>query len=332
MSIKVAIIGATGLVGQKVIALFEAVPDFEVIELVASDQRIGMKYKEAVEWREPLIPFPPNIGEITLKAIHNLEAPFIISCLPYRVAKEIEPYLASQGKIVFSNAAAFRMHPNVPLLVPEINTNHLCLLEKQKTKGKIITNPNCSAVGVTLALAPLLEIGIIRHVSVVTLQSISGAGYPGLSAMDLIGNTIPHIEHESEKINEEVPRICGTSETPANFTILTQVHRVPVLYGHTVTLHIHFDQIISKEKVIEAYHQWNKKFPNLFIIHEQLGYPQPLLNLTQNDQRAHIGHITTKGNIVGLICLTHNLVRGAAGAVISNMLAYINYKPSFVAV
>ncbi|MDJ1305429.1 MAG: aspartate-semialdehyde dehydrogenase [Candidatus Midichloria sp.] len=327
MYTSVAILGATGVVGQKAIALLASNPRFNIIELVASDQRIGQTFGEVCDWREPIMSLPQDISKIKLSSAQDLKADFIVSCLPADVAEVVEPALAKQGKIVFSNASAFRMHKNVPLLVPEINFNHLSLLEKQETKGKIITNPNCSVVGVTLALAPLVNLGEIEHVSVVTLQSISGAGYPGVPSLDILGNTIPHISNEVEKITEETKRILGTAENYAGFSVTTHVHRVPVMYGHTVTLHVMFKESVRPEQAIEAYLAWNKKCSELFVIHNKNGRPQSTKDLSHNDMCAHIGHLRQgdKPNIIGLVCLTHNLVRGAAGAVIANMESYINF-------
>ncbi len=327
MSIDVAILGATGVVGQKAIALLQNHPIFRVKELVASERRVGMCYRDGCDWRESGITLPEEIGSIKLKSADDLGSKFIISCLPTDIAQVDEPKLASQGRIVFSNASAFRMNENVPLLVPEINESHLKLLPRQNTIGKIITNPNCVAVGVVLALAPLMEIGEIEHVSVVSLQSASGAGYPGVPSLDLLGNTIPHIEGEAEKIAEETKKILGAVDRPAAFAVTANVHRVPVAFGHTVTLHITFANNVNREKAIACYNEWNKKHNQLFMLHEQAGRPQSIRDLTSNDMRVHIGHLKlgAKANMLTLVALSHNLVRGAAGAVIANMESYLRF-------
>ena len=327
--IEVAILGATGLVGQKAIALLKNSAKFQVKELVASDKRIGQIYGDVVDWREGFASLSADVANLKLTSYEELKSPWIVSCLPSESAAIMEPFLAKKGKIVFSNASTFRMDQHVPLVVPEINENHLSLLSEQLTSGKIITNPNCSAVGVTLALAPLLqEWGGIQHVSVVTLQSSSGAGLPGISSMDLMGNTIPHIENEFEKITEETKKILGQSKNPASFGITTHVHRVPVMFGHTATLHIQFKNHIDLNHAIKMYHKWNEKFADLFVIHETKGRPQPLRDLTAHDMRAHLGHIRLGDapNILGMVVLTHNLVRGAAGAVIANMETYTHWN------
>jgi aspartate-semialdehyde dehydrogenase len=269
------------------------------------------------------MPLPEEIAGMKLVGADNLKAEFVVSCLPSEVAELVEPRLAAQGKMVFSNASHFRMVSNVPLLVPEINADHLALLEEQDTDGKIITTPNCAAVGITLALAPLMSLGEILHVSIITLQSVSGAGYPGVPSLDILGNTIPHISGEAEKIAEETKKILS-----ALFSVTAHVHRVPVMYGHTVTLHVIFKDEVKAEQAIAAYAQWNEKYPGLFLVHEKDGRPQATKDLRHDDMRAHIGQLRQgdRPNILGLVCLTHNLVRGAAGAVIANMEAYLGRR------
>jgi aspartate-semialdehyde dehydrogenase len=329
MSNSVAILGATGVVGQKAIALLSRNPRFNILELVASDQRVGQAFGEVCDWREPLAPMPEAVAAMKLSSPQSLRAEFIVSCLPSDVAAELEPMLAAQGKVVCSNASTFRMDPKVPLLVPEINADHLALLDKQASSGKIITNPNCSAVGITLALAPLMKLAEIEQVSIVTLQSVSGAGYPGVPSLDILGNTIPHIAGEADKITEETKRILGTAEAPASFAVATHVHRVPVLFGHTVTLHLTFKEKVQPNQAIEAYQSWNKKHPGLFVLHDKDGRPQTTKDLSHDDMRVHLGHLRQgdRPNMLGLVSLTHNLVRGAAGAVIANMESYLQ-RPS----
>ena len=325
MSISVAILGATGTVGQKTMALLEQNSKFHVAELVASEKKVGHKFGDVCDWREPLMPLPKELALMKLKEASNLKSDFVASCLPAEIASDVEPMLARQGKIVFSNASAFRMDPQVPLLIPEINADHLSLLQKQKTKGKIITNPNCCVVGITLSLAPLVTLGEIQHVSIVTLQSVSGAGYPGVSSVDILSNSIPHIPEEADKITEETKKILGQIEAPTSFPVTTHVHRVPVLYGHTVTLHITFKNDVHPGDAIQAYNKWNERYPSLYILHDKEGRPQSGKDLVQDDMRVHIGQLRQGDSkrVLGLNSLTHNLVRGAAGAVIANMESYL---------
>ncbi len=328
MAISIAILGATGTVGQKLIALLTNNKKFRITELVASEQKAGQIFGEVCDWREPFMPMPDEVASMQLMDASNLKADFVASCLPSDIAANIEPMLANQGKIVFSNASTFRMTPNVPLLIPEINKSHLSLLKNQDTSGKIITNPNCSAVGATLGLAPLMELGEIEHISVATLQSVSGAGYPGVPSLDILSNTIPHIPDEANKITEETKRILGTPISSASFAVTTHVHRVPVLYGHTVTLHVTFKNSVTRNDALSAYSKWNERYPGLYILHEKNGRPQSTKDLAHNDMRAHIGHLCQGDlpNVIGLVSLTHNLVRGAAGAVITNMESYLCFQ------
>lgn len=234
-SINIAVLAAVGIVGQKVIALLQNSSRFRVTELIASERYTGKQYSKVCNWRESLISMPGQVGTIMLKPANQVESDFVISRLPSDVAKEVEPELSREGKIVFSNASAFRMNKDVQLLVPEINCSHLSLLAQQKTSGKIITNPNCATVGVTLALAPLMPLATIEHVNIVMLQSTSGAGYPGVPSLDIIGNVIPHVTDGADKITEETKKILGEPGASTDFVVTTNVYCVPVLYGHTVT-------------------------------------------------------------------------------------------------
>jgi aspartate-semialdehyde dehydrogenase len=320
--IPIALLGATGVVGQKVIALLDQNPLFFIAEVSASEGKKETPFSQACHWKEPLMECPKSIESLKLKDPLCIQSEFIISALPTQSAKKIEPALAKLGHTIFSNAAAFRMHPDVPLLVPEINMPHLTLVHRQKTSGKIVTNPNCCAVGVALALAPFQRLGKIQHVSVVTLQSISGAGFPGIASLDILGNTIPYIEDEADKITHETKKILGSADKPASFPITTHVHRVPVLYGHTATLHITFQDPVDPmglNHVKQAYQR------NPYVLHEQPQNPQPLRTLHHADMRTHIGALRMGDtpHTVGLVCLTHNLVRGAAGAAIANLMAFL---------
>jgi aspartate-semialdehyde dehydrogenase len=312
-------------VGQKAIALLSQDPTFLITDLVASSARVGQYFREACVWREPLVPMPKSVRALKLVDVGALKADFIISCLPPGPAHDLELHFAKNNKIVFSNASAWRMEKTVPLLIPEINTEHLILLDRQPTRGKIITNPNCAATGIALALAPLREIGRMQHVGIVTLQSISGAGYPGISAMDILANTVPHIPEEAEKISLEIKKILGSSDKPAQFTSTVQVHRVPTQYGHTASLQIIFKDKVSSVSALNIYKKWNRTFPNLFILHSKEGRPQVLRDLTHDDMRVHIGHVRESENpyILSMVVSTHNLVRGAAGAVLANMKTFI---------
>ena len=327
----VAIIGATGAVGQKLIRLIEAHDRFTISELVASERNSGKSYVEACTWRETT-PLPNHIANITLKSPHELTTPLVLSVLPANAALEIEPMLAKAGHWVVSNASAFRMHDNVPLVIPEVNSSHLALLDQQTTTGRIVTNPNCLAVFAALALKPLSLLGAIKHVSIVTLQAISGAGYSGLSACDIMGNTIPNIPGEEEKIESELLKILGTTTKPAPFPITVHTNRVPVLHGHSAVLHVRFARDISEEEVACVFSEANIRFPGVYKLHQEAFSPQPQRHLHDTDNSAHIGRIKIgdRGRLVGLTVMGHNLVRGAAGAALLNLEAILDYREALV--
>lgn len=321
MKQKVAILGATGTVGQKAIALLAKHPLFEITELIASDARSGQVYGELVHWRENREDLSPFIASIKLTTLDDLTAPFVLSCLPTDVAFAVERTLAERGHFVFSNAAAHRMDPRIPLLIPEINTDSLALLNEQLSLGKIITNPNCAAVFVTLALRPLLDLGIVQHVGVVTLQSTSGAGYPGVPADDILGNIIPYIAYEEIKIECESKKILSSVIAPEGYSLTAQVTRVPVKVGHTAMLQIHFQNAVPLEFVYEVYQAWNVRYPNLYTIYDAVDRPQPAWDIGKSDMGVHMGQIKSRegGKIISLVAMGNNVVRGAAGAAITNM-------------
>lgn len=320
--IEIALLGATGTVGQKVLKMLESHPFITVKELVASERSAGKEYEQACEWREAG-EIPANIKGMKLLNYTEVTCKYAISSLPADIAKVAEMHLATNGTHVVSNASSYRRDPVVPLIIPEINGDHIELTKKQETEGKIITNPNCSTVFLALGLKPLLELGNIKNISVVTLQALSGAGYPGVPSMDVIGNTVPNIGGEEEKIEWEANKILGTK-----LNITAHVNRVPVSHGHTVCIHAFYENDVDVEKVIEKFKSLEDKMPELYKLHTNEFRPQPLKDVTNFDQRAHIGRIKQGGDksIVGLISLGHNLVRGAAGAAILNLEHLVKYE------
>lgn len=322
----IAILGATGIVGQKAIALLRNHASLRIAELVASEKNTGKRYGDIVNWKEPLGSLDPAVSNLVLKNAEDIKSPFVLSCLPTEAAEIIESFLSKQGFIIFSNASTNRLKPNVPLLVPEINRTHLDLLHSQSTKGKIITNPNCSTTFLVLALAPLLKLGKIKMLNVVTMQSVSGAGFSGVSSMDILGNIIPFIKNEEEKLETETMKILGTKDKPLNFPTLVHVNRVPVLYGHMLVVHVSFENNVSVEDTLAVYRQWNKMHPELFVLHKEKDRPQPRIDVEDDDLRVHIGRFKQGApNEIGMVVLGNNLVRGAAGAAIANIEAYINW-------
>ncbi|AHH23028.1 aspartate-semialdehyde dehydrogenase [Chlamydia muridarum] len=313
---RIAILGATGLVGQKLIALLQRHKQWEIAELSASPKKHSLRYESACLWQEPLMAMPESVQDLTIRSIEEIESDIVVSCLPTSVAFSAETACLSSGKIVFSNSGAYRMHESVPILIPEVNSDHISLLDDQPFLGKIVTNSNCCVSGIALALRPLLPFDI-EHVHVVTLQSASGAGYPGVSSLDLIGNTIPHILGEEEKIHQETLKILGSPSSPAEFSITASVHRVPVMYGHVISMHVMFAQEVSLEKIFCCY----EKYSDTYVLYDSPWHPQVQKDLLHDDMRLHIGPISHGGSAktIKMCVLLHNLVRGAAGALISNM-------------
>lgn len=323
----VAIIGATGAVGQKLIRLIDAHPNFIISEVSASDHNVGKKYADATLWREST-PLSKDIAHMTLLPPLELKTPIILSALPAKAAKVIELELVKKGHQVISNASAFRMKKDVPLLIPEINLDHLLLIESQRTTGCLITNPNCLAVFAALALKPLMKLGTIQHVSIVSLQAMSGAGYFGLSAYEIMNNIIPNIAGEEDKIETELLKILGTKEQPADFSITVHTNRIPILHGHTAVIHVRYEEKISLNDIHQVLADAKDQFPKAYQIHEDSFSPQPQLHITEIDHRAHIGRVKVgdQGHVVGLTVMGHNLVRGAAGAALLNLEAFLNYQ------
>lgn len=320
---RVAVLGATGLVGQKFIALLHKKLSQSVFEVVASERKYNRKYGDVCVWQEPLCPMPESVQDVVIRSVEEVQSEIIVSFLPQEVAVDVEAYCLSQGKQVFSNASAYRMDASVPIIIPEINAHHIQLLDTQDFLGRMITNPNCCVSGVALALSPLLSFGI-QHAHVVTLQSISGAGQRGACSMDVLGNTIPYIPKEEDKIIQETWKILGTMEEPACFPMSVSVHRVPVVYGHTLTLHVTFTHPIYLEEVESAYQKKNMAYPGTYVLHHSPHHPQARKDLTDDDMRVHIGPIAYGGDLktIKMNVLIHNLVRGAAGALLANLTTF----------
>ncbi|MBL6990598.1 MAG: aspartate-semialdehyde dehydrogenase [Bacteriovoracaceae bacterium] len=320
MKTPIAILGATGTVGQKIITMMKDHPLFEITQLVASSKNVGKCYEDAVIWREKE-ELPKSLCKIKLISFEDVTATYALSSLPSDVAQIQEMELAKRGIHVVSNASAYRMAKNVPLIIPEINADHIGLIKKQDTKGKIITNPNCATVFLSLGILPLLSVGEVKHISTVTLQAVSGAGYPGVPSIDLIGDTIPNIGGEEEKVESESKKILGGLDRFCDFSITSHVNRVPVAHGHTVAIHAYFASDVTVEQVQVALLEKMKQFPDLYKYHQDPFRPRPRLDLDPLDQRAHIGRLKQGDapNIVGLVSMGHNLVRGAAGAAKLNL-------------
>jgi aspartate-semialdehyde dehydrogenase len=335
--IPVAVLGATGAVGQKCIALLAGHPWFEVAQVVASAERIGLRYGETVRWRETS-PLPADVASLTLSAAEPQPGIRIaISALDASVARDVEPVFAAAGVIVVSNASAYRMVDDVPLIIPEVNASHLRLVQRQRAKrgwaGAIVANPNCSTAAFITAVAPLHREFGIRRAVVATLQAASGAGYPGVPSLDLIDNVIPHIGGEEEKITAECRKLLGSitgdEVSAANIDVSPMVHRVPVLDGHLVSASLEFERDVTPAEVAHVLQNFRAEdrvaqlpsSPERVIeVDSREDRPQPRL-----DRDRGRGMTVTVGRIrpcpvfhLRLVALGHNLVRGAAGAAIQN--------------
>ena len=336
--VRVGILGATGMVGQRFVQLLASHPDFEVTALAASDRSQGKAYGEACTWR--LVgDMPPFVKSMVVLPPHPpLECDVVLSSLPSDVARGSEESFARAGYPVISNASSFRMDDDVPLLIPEINADHLDVLERQRKQrgfgaGYIVTNPNCSTIIMALALAPLHARFGIESVIATTLQAVSGAGYPGVPSLDVVDNVIPFIDGEEIKMERETRKILGrlghvTFENAA-FAVSAQCHRVNVSDGHMVAVRVKLSKRASVEEVRETLASYRSVPQELrlhsaperpVIVRDEKDRPQPRM-----DRDAGGGMSVTVGRLFPdsvldfrFVVLGHNTIRGAAGAAILN--------------
>jgi len=330
--IPVAVLGATGSVGQKFIQLLANHPFFEITEVSASERSAGKPYAEAVQW---ILPgnIPESVAMLPVKeSAPPLKSKFVFSGLDSSVAGPIESAFAEAGYIVISNAKNHRFDETVPLLIPEVNPEHLELLNYQPYgSGKIITNPNCSTIGLTMALKPLQDAFGLEAVNVTTMQAISGAGFPGLSALSILDNVIPHISGEEEKLEREPLKILGKLNekriTPAEITIDAQCNRVAVRDGHTESVQVTFKQKPTAQEIIRCWQEFSglpqelnlplaPKQPLKYF--DRPDYPQPNLHaMLDNGMTVSIGGLRPARLFdFKFTVLSHNTIRGAAGGAI----------------
>ncbi|NLX48634.1 MAG: aspartate-semialdehyde dehydrogenase [Methanospirillum sp.] len=335
--INVGVLGATGAVGQRFVQLLADHPWFRLTTLTASGRSEGRRYSEAVDWRLDA-PFPDSIGDLVVSATRteSLEdCDLVFSALPAEIAGDVETSCAQAGLGVCTNASSHRMEPDVPLIVPEVNPEHLALIDRQRESGRggfIVTNPNCSTIIFTLALAPLRNLGF-SDVRVATMQAISGAGFAGVPAMAIYDNVVPFIGGEEEKMESETLKIMGTFDgarvTPAPFSVSASCHRVPVVDGHTLA--IWCDVPASPEEVREAFRSWRPPIAGLptqpdpaIQVFDEPNRPQPRL-----DRMRGRGMTVSVGRIrpgLRFIALGHNTIRGAAGASVLNAELIVQKK------
>jgi aspartate-semialdehyde dehydrogenase len=335
--IPVGILGATGMVGQRFIQLLERHPWFEIVWVAASERSFGKTYEEAAKWKMKT-PIPRRIASMQLSAADPTGAPKVIfAALDADIAREMEPAFADAGCAVISNSSAFRMHPQVPLVIPEINADHLKLIALQSWRkqsgGFMVTNSNCSVMGLAIALAPLQKAFGIEAVFAATMQAVSGAGYPGVASMDILGNVVPFIKNEEEKMQEEAGKLLGKLKggevISAAFAISAHCNRVAVEDGHTESISIKLKKRATPEKIVAAWREFRGQVADLklpFAPAEPIFYderpdrPQPRLDI----ERGH-GMTVSCGRLRPcsildwkFTMLSHNTIRGAAGAALLN--------------
>ncbi len=336
--IPVAVLGATGAVGQTFVRLLANHPWFELAELGASERSAGKSYGDAARWLEGDRPDARILErEVIACEPAAVKSSIVFSALDSSAAGEAEVAFARAGKVVLSNAKNHRMDPDVPLVIPEINGDHLALLGEQRRKrgwkGGIVTNANCSATVAAMALAPLHQAFGLKQVFLTTMQAISGAGYPGVASLDIIGNVIPYIADEEPKLERELGKLLGTLRgneiAEDDFVVSSHTNRVPVEHGHTICATIAFKKRVTPEQAVDALRSWKgysgaQNLPSApaqaLIVTDQADRPQPRRDVNEGG-----GMSVTVGRVrpdpildIRLVAMGHNTVRGAAGGSVMN--------------
>ena len=332
--LKVAVLGATGIVGQRFVQLLMGHPWFELVAVAASEKSAGKKYSEAAKWHVgdemPEEVASLTVRECTPEALRGVD--LVFSALPSRVAGPIEEKIASRGFPIVSNAASHRMDPDVPLLIPEVNPDHIELLEEQKRRRKwdgfIVANPNCTSSVLAISLKPIHDQYKLDSVIASSMQAVSGAGYPGLSFLDISGNVIPYIKSEEEKLEEETKKILGSLRQPADITVSASCHRVPTRDGHMISV---FLKTVNEVDVEDLYFLLQSFNPL-----ENLNLPTapiPPIKVFRMPDRPQTSRDVYYGNGMGIcvgrirkcdvltlkyVVLGHNTIRGGAGMGVLN--------------
>lgn len=323
--IPVGILGATGSVGQKFVELLQRHPWFEITALAASDRSAGKVYAQAANWFSGT-PLEPKLAQMVVSACEpTLPCRIVFSGLDSSVAGEIETAFAKAGSIVVSNSKNHRMDPDVPLLVPDVNPEQLELVHQQTyAKGMIVTNPNCTTVGLVMALKPLVDAFGVENVMVTTMQALSGAGYPGVSSLDIVDNVIPFISGEEEKVETEPVKILGVP-----IKISAHCNRVAVIDGHTECVSVKLKTQTTHQQIIDAWRGYRSvpqelglpmapEFPIRYFDEER--YPQPRLHrMLDKGMATSIGRLRPCSIFDWkFVLMSHNTIRGAAGGAILN--------------
>ncbi len=325
------------MVGQTFVRLLADHPWFTVTTVAASERSAGKTYGDATKWLEGEM--PASVRDLIVQPCDPavIHESVVFSALDSGPAQELEPAFARRGAIVLSNAKSYRMAPDVPLLIPEINSAHMSLLDVQRAQrgwsGAIVTNANCATIVLAMALAPLHAAFGARRLFVATMQAVSGAGYPGVSALDILGNVVPYIGDEEPKLETEGQKILGTfaagAITAAPFTISAHTNRVAVEHGHTVCLSVEFERPVSPDEAVEVLRNWRgdeashglpSSPPMPLVVHTALDRPQPRRDVNRDGgMSVHVGRVRTDPQFhLRLVAMGHNVIRGAAGASIQN--------------
>ncbi len=333
----VAILGATGAVGQTFIRLLADHPWFEITELAASERSEGKRYADAAKWLEGVM--PESVAGMIVRNTDaaGITSPIVFSALDSSVAGDVERAFAEAGKFVLSNAKNFRMDDDVPLVIPEVNASHLNILDRQRRErgwtGAIVTNANCAATVAAVALAPLQERYGIDKLFMTTMQAVSGAGYPGVASLDILGNVIPYIADEEPKLEREMLKLLGTYGNDAiNFAdmqVSSHTNRVAVEHGHTVCITASFRERVSAEDAASTLRNWRGD-PVTFdlpsrplsplIVTDELNRPQPRRDVNAgNGMSVMVGRVRADTVLdIRMVALGHNTIRGAAGGSVLN--------------
>ncbi|MDI3340006.1 MAG: aspartate-semialdehyde dehydrogenase [Sphaerobacter sp.] len=336
--IEVAVLGATGSVGQRFVQLLDGHPWFRVAELVGSERSAGQRYGDVCDWRISAAP-PAEVADIRVQHYEEpVRSSVVFSALPGGIAGQVEASLAAQGKRVFTNARDTRMQPDVPLMIPEVNPDHAAAIRAQRERrgwkdGFIVANPNCSTIHLVLALKPIWDAFGIEQAIVTTLQAASGAGYPGVPSMDLIDNVVPFIGGEEEKIETETRKLLGDYGPDgfryADITLSATCTRVPVRDGHTEAVSLKLRRAASVDDVVEVLANFRGRPQELslpsaptrpVVVRTEADRPQPVLDRNVERGMASIVGRVRACNVfdVRFVVLGHNTIRGAAGASILN--------------
>lgn len=335
--LPVAILGATGAVGQTFVRLLANHPWFRLAEVAASDRSAGKRYEDATKWIEGVMPAEVKDLIVTTCDPAAVRSSVVFSAMDAAAAETVEPAFAMAGRFVLSNTKTFRMHDDVPLVIPEVNASHMALLDAQRAKGwtgGVVTNANCAAIAATIALAPLHQRFGLTELFIATMQAVSGAGYPGVPSLDVLGNVIPYIGGDEEgKIEREMQKMLGVAEggriKHAPFVVSAHANRVPVEHGHTVVMSAKFRTKPSVAEALATINDWQGDVAQLnlpssparaLVYTNEEARPQPRRDvMLGNGMTVSVGRLREDSIFhLKLVAMGHNTIRGAAGGAVLN--------------